>query len=102
MEQDLAESRYSKDLYRQYRKHLGPLRYWFLLQVQELVCPPRVRQLLQLTQNPVIPPALAAYKASRLIKMDYLFKSLLLPKDYKDQIRELDRFQEEKVEVAEI
>jgi hypothetical protein len=93
LEQDLAESKYSKDLYRQYRKHLGPVRYWFLLQVQELVCPLRVKQLLHLTQNRVIPPALSAYKASRLIKLDYLFKSLLLPKDYKEQIRELDRFE---------
>ena len=92
MEEDLAESRYSKDLYRQYRKHLGPVRYWFLLQVQELVCPPRVKELLGLKSNLIIPPALAAYKAGRLIKLDYFFKSLLLPEDYKEQIRELDNF----------
>ena len=100
MEQDLTESKYSKDLYKQYRKHLGPVRYWFLLQVQELVCPPRVKQLLHLTQNPIIPPALVAYKVSRFIKLDYLFKSLLLPKDYKGQIRELDRFKEARVRIA--
>ena len=92
MAQDLVESRYSKDLYRQYRKHLGSVRYWFLLQVQELVCPPRVKQLLHLNPNPIIPPALAIYKTSRIIKLDHLFKSLLLPNDYQEQIRELDRF----------
>lgn len=92
LEQDLEESRYSKDLYKQYRKHLGPVRYWFLLQVQELVCPSRVKKLLHLSPNPVIPPALAAYKLSRHLKADHLLKSLLLPKDYKEQIRALDRF----------
>lgn len=93
LEQDLDESRYSKDLYRQYRKHLGPVRYWFLLQVQELVCTARVKKLLHLTPNFLIPPALAVYKLSRYIRLDYIFKSLLLPKDYKAQIRELDSFE---------
>ncbi|MHA6279998.1 oxygenase MpaB family protein [Salinimicrobium sp. CAU 1759] len=100
MEEDLVESRYSKDLYRQYRKHLGPLRFWFLLQVQELVCPSRVKQLLHLTQIPVIPPALTLYKASRKIKLDHLLKSLLLPGDYKEQINELDRIEKLQAEIA--
>ncbi len=93
LERNLEKTDYSIDLYRQYRKHLGPIRYWFLLQVQELVCPPRVRKLLHLKANPVIPPALTVYKASRSIHLDSLFKSLLLPEDYKEQIRELDRFE---------
>ncbi|WP_324721428.1 oxygenase MpaB family protein [Salinimicrobium sp. HB62] len=100
MEQDLAESRYSKDLYRQYRKHLGPVRYWYLLQVQGMVCPPRIKNLLHLKRNAVIPPALKFYRTGRKIKLDHLFKSLLLPKDYKEQIRELDRFQKPLAESA--
>ena len=92
MEQDLKESQYTKDLYRQYRKHLGPIRYWFLLQVQALVCPLRVKQLLHLTPNPVIPPALVAYKLSRHMNLDVLLKALLLPTDYKQQIKDLDSY----------
>ncbi|MGI0108141.1 oxygenase MpaB family protein [Salinimicrobium sp. WS361] len=92
LEQDLEESRYSKDLYRQYKKHLGPVRYWFLLKVQELVCPQKVKELLHLTSNPVIPTALRAYKIMRHLKLDHIAKSLLLPNDYKDQIEDLDSF----------
>ncbi|MCC8361433.1 oxygenase MpaB family protein [Salinimicrobium sediminilitoris] len=99
---DLEKGKYSVDLYRQYRKHLGPVRYWFLLQVQELVCPARVKELLELKSNAVIPPALTAYKASRNFKMDYFIKSLLLPSDYKEEIMELDRFGEKKGRPAEV
>ncbi|WP_245583419.1 oxygenase MpaB family protein [Salinimicrobium terrae] len=94
LERDLEKGKYSIDLYKQYRKHLGPVRYWFLLQVQELVCPRRVKDLLEIKPNPLIPPALVAYKASRNLKLDHLIKSLLLPSDYKEEIRELDRFGE--------
>ena len=92
LQTDLQRSRYTVDLYRQYRKHLGPVRYWLLLQVQQLVCPPLVRDLLGLKGNPVIPPALAAYRWSRLLRMDQIVKPLLYPAAYKRQIRELDRF----------
>jgi hypothetical protein len=30
------------------------------------------------------------YKVSRLMKMDWLLKNIILPSDYKDQINELD------------
>ena len=62
-----------------------------LLQVQQLVCPARVRDLLGLKANPVMPPALAAYRWSRLLRMDSVLKPLLYPAAYQRQIRELDR-----------
>lgn len=91
LQNDLQKSDFTIDLYRQYRKHLGPIRYWLLLQVQQLVCPWRVKQLLELQANPVIPPALLAYKLSRLLKADALIKSVFLPSEYKQEIRDLDQ-----------
>ena len=88
---DLAKSSYTIDLYRQYRRHLGLVRHWLLLQVQELVCPPRVKELLGLKANPVIPPAMLAYKFSRLIKADELIKAVFLPTQYKQEIKALDK-----------
>jgi hypothetical protein len=35
-------------------------------------------------------PILALYKLSRRVKMDWFLKSLVLPKAYKKQIRDLD------------
>lgn len=91
LENDLAYSKHTADLYLQYKKHLGMLRYHLLLQVQQMVCPAKVKELLSLRQNAVLAPAITAYKLSRIVKMDRMFKSLLLPPEYKKQIWELDR-----------
>ena len=88
---DLSYSIHTADLYRQYRKHLGLVRYQLLLQVQQMVCPAKVKTMLSLRQKAVLAPTLTAYKLSRIVKMDRAFKSLLLPPDYKKQIWALDR-----------
>lgn len=89
---DLKYSEHTADLYLQYKKHLGLVRYKLLLQVQQMICPPKVKELLDLSQKAVLAPALTAYKFSRLLKMDKAFKYLLLPPDYKKQILDLDRY----------
>ena len=91
LKQDLQFGTYSKDLYKQYRKHLGPVRYWLLLQVQDLICPQRVKDLLHLNSNFMITPALEVYKFSRYFNIDDFLKSLFLPINYKKQIFQLDR-----------
>lgn len=92
LQKDLQKSDFTTDLYRQYRKHLGPVRYWLLLQVQQLVCPPKVKQLLGLKANPAVPPALLAYKLSRSLRADELIKAVFLPAQYKQEIKALDRY----------
>lgn len=92
MQQDLERSKYTDELYQQYKKHLGPFRYWLLLRVQSLVCPPIVGRLLNLKSNPVISPDLLAYKLTRTLKINNILKYIFLPSGYKQQIRELDRY----------
>ncbi|MFA0964440.1 oxygenase MpaB family protein [Roseivirga sp. BDSF3-8] len=90
LQQDLGRSHYTLDLYKQYRKHLGPIRYWLLLQVQQLICPAQVKHLLNLKMNPLIPPAFVLYKMTRRLRADTLVKALFLPGAYKQQIRRLN------------
>ena len=96
LEQDLEYGNYTTDLFKQYHKNLGTTRYWLLLQVQELICPPRVKQLLKLKTNPIIPIALYGYKISRSFKLDRFVISFFLPPGYKEQILALDRHQQKK------
>ncbi|MFT2008150.1 oxygenase MpaB family protein [Pontibacter sp. 13R65] len=91
LQQDLQKSHYTTDLYRQYRKHLGFVRYRLLLEGQKLVVPRQVKQLLGFGSLPVLAPVLAAYKLIRKFQLDWLLKSVLLPGAYKNQIRNLDR-----------
>jgi hypothetical protein len=90
LEQDLVKSKYTIDLYKQYRKHLGIIRYKLLLEGQILVVPKRVNQLLKLGNLSLLSPVLKLYKLSRKLKLDWLIKSTVLPAKYKMEIKNLD------------
>lgn len=90
LQNDLAKSNYTVDLFKQYRKHLGWMRYKLLIESQKLVVPRYAKQLLNLGRFSWLNPILAIYKLSRKIKMDWFLKSLVLPAAYKKQIKELD------------
>jgi hypothetical protein len=90
LEADLQKSDYTADLFKQYKKHLGAMRFRVLLEGQKLVVPQRVKELLNFRDFSLLSPVVPVYKVSRLMKMDWLLKSVLLPSDYKDQINELD------------
>jgi hypothetical protein len=88
--ENLKKSVYTEDLFKQYKKHLGAMRYKVLIEGQKLVVPDRVKELLHFGDFSLLTPVVPVYKISRLMKMDWLLKNILLPSDYKDQINELD------------
>ena len=88
---DLQKSKYTTDLFRQYKKHLCAMRYSILIEAQKLVVPERVMQLLDFSKFSLLTPAVPLYKWSRKIKMDWLIKKVLLPSAYKDQIDQAHR-----------
>lgn len=87
---DLKKSEYTADLFKQYKKHLGAMRFKVLIEGQKLVVPERVKELLQFREFSLLTPVVPLYKVSRVMKMDWMLKSLLLPSNYKDQINELN------------
>lgn len=90
LEQDLVCSTFTKDLYKQYRKHLGLPRYLILKQAQLLVVPERVNSLLSLGTIPFLKPVLSVYKLTRLLNLDQFLRNIILPEAYKAQIKDLD------------
>lgn len=87
---DLKKSEYTADLFKQYKKHLGSMRFRVLMEAQKLVVPDRVKELLHFRDLSLLTPVVPLYKISRLMKMDWMLKSILLPADYKEQINELN------------
>ncbi|MEO7310711.1 MAG: oxygenase MpaB family protein [Chitinophagaceae bacterium] len=87
---DLHKTVYTADLFKQYRKHLGPMRFRVLLEGQKLVVPGRVKELLDFNNFSWLRLVVPLYKISRLMRMDWLLKMILLPSVYKNQINELD------------
>lgn len=91
LRQNLERSDYTDDLFRQYRKHLGWGRYGMLLAVHRLIVPERVRALLGFRRGVFLRPLVVGYKLSRLLRVDWLLKSLILPGAYKEEIRGLSK-----------
>lgn len=87
---NLKYSHFTRDLYRQYKKHLGIGRYHILLQAQVLVVPEKVNRLLSLGTIQWLVPAIEIYKFSRLFKLDVIFRNAILPEDYKKEVMDLD------------
>lgn len=88
--ENLQESKYTADLFKQYKKHLGALRYFGLIEGQKLVVPERVKKLLHFSDFSLLSNVIPVYKFSRIIKLDKLFKNIILPSEYKTQIDDLD------------
>lgn len=88
--EDLQKSEYTADLFKQYKKHLGAMRFKVLIEGQKLVVPQRVKELLNFSDFSFLTPVVPVYKISRFMKMDWLLKSILLPSAYKEEIKGLD------------
>lgn len=88
---NLENSSYTKDLFKQYRKHLGFTRYNLLLEAQTLIAPSTVHRLLSLRRFSLLSPLLAVYKISRRTRIGRVLKDLILPSAYQKEIKDLDK-----------
>jgi len=88
---DLVRSPFTTDLFMQYKKHLGKLRFGLLTEVQKLIAPAHVRKLLNMKGTAGLKHVLSLYKLLKRLKLDTVLKRFLLPAAYRDQILALDR-----------
>lgn len=98
LSQNLVRSVYTDDLFAQYKKHLGVLRYRILLEAQAMVVPNIVRDWLGLRNQSLFVPVMVLYKLSKHIKLDIVLKALILPAQYKDAIAQLDNVAVDRVD----
>ena len=90
LKQHMQYSNFTADLFKQYRKHLGALRYRILLESQTLVAPKTVRAMLGFRKISLLSPLLGLYKLCRLLRMEGLIKNLIQPSKYRNEIMALD------------
>lgn len=89
--EDVAVTQYTSDLFAQYRKHLGAFRFKILKEAQTLVVPDSVRSKLKLGTTSLLTPLLPIYKLSRKLNLDWRIISILLPEEYKQQVKALNK-----------
>lgn len=91
LERDLVCSRHTRNLFEQYRKHLGELRYRLLLDVQALIVPHRVRRLLKLSANNPLSYLIWSYRLVDGLGLQPLARRALLPPQHREAVERLDR-----------
>lgn len=91
LKENLQRSNFTNDLFEKYREHLGSMRYTLLKQVQALLAPKVVKQLLSLGNGNLLLPVLYLYKLSGTIKMQDRLRNILLPAQYRMQIQQLNK-----------
>lgn len=89
--QNMQRSHYTHDLFQQYHKHLGDLRFKILIEAQTVVAPQAVREMLGFRKVSLLPLLIAVYKMFRFVKVDWVLKELILPSKYKKEIKALDQ-----------
>ena len=90
MQNDLALSNYTTDLFKQYKKHLGSVRFKILIESQKLVVPPIAKKLLKMDGTQWLKPAIPTYKLFRLLHLDGLARAAILPSKYKEEFKALN------------
>jgi len=90
LQQNLHKSHFTIDLFKQYKKHLGAIRYSLLIEGQMLVVPKKVNSLLDFRKFSLLSPVIGIYKLAKKLKLDGILKDLILPGQYKKEIKELD------------
>ena len=91
LQENFAYSEFTKDLFLQYKKHLGFFRYRLVLEAQILLVPQPIKKLLGFRNFSILTIIIPIYRLSRKLKIDSFFKELILPKTYKSEIKALDR-----------
>jgi uncharacterized protein (DUF2236 family) len=88
---DLSYSKYTSMLFDSYRRHLGPWRYYLLLEVQALLVPDEVRRMLRLDENMIISGLVQTYRIIGRGNIRSLVHSLLIPPRYWKDVRNFSR-----------
>ena len=93
LENDLEKGKFTIHLFEQYKKHLGSFRYFILIQIQHILVPKIVlKKLFIASYFPTI-LIINLYKFSKVLKLDNLIKSILLPSKHKQEIANLGKFE---------
>jgi len=91
LDRDLARSTHTDQLFQRYREEIGDWRYRLLRQAQALLVPRQVAESLGLPRKPVLRHFMGLYGVLNRLGLRALVQQILLPAEYLDQIRGLEK-----------
>lgn len=90
LKNNLEKSDFTIDLFEQYKKHLGAVRFSILLECQKLLVPDQVKKMLKFNRFSILSPEIPIYRFSRKWNADEIIKKIIMPTKYQIQIQKLN------------
>ena len=90
MQRDLVMSKHTVQLFDAYRAHLGIVRYSIMRQVQGMLLPAPLREVLALSTKPLFSVVLMVYKFLTKVRLGGICRNMLLPAAYREAALRLD------------
>lgn len=87
LQQNLENSSFTADLFKQYRRHLGTFRYFILLEIQRILVPRQANDLLELGRPVLAHRFIWLYKLLRKLNLHNLLIEAIVPKKFRAQAR---------------
>ena len=88
---NLLKSSFTENLFQQYRKHLGGFRYFLLLEIQKMLVPKHVNNLLGLGRPRFVQLLLPLYGQIRKYGLHKPFILMMVPNKFVPQVKAMDR-----------
>jgi DNA gyrase/topoisomerase IV subunit A len=92
LNENLAYSTFTEDLFKKYKRHLGNLRFWILVEGQKELLPDHVKKLLKLEGDSKIGRLLKLYPHLRNTILMSKLPLLLIPEKYHGEIKNMNTF----------
>jgi len=88
---NLLKSSFTENLFQQYRKHLGAFRYFLLLEIQKMLVPKHVNNLLGLGRPRFVQLLLPLYRQIRKYGLHKPLILMMVPRKFVQQVKAMDR-----------
>jgi uncharacterized protein (DUF2236 family) len=91
LQSNLEYSAFTKDLFTQYRRHLGLLRYFIVVEVQKKLVPAEVKKMLGYHHSFFVTAVIPFYRLIRKFPIHIRAILLLVPARFKEKVWNMDR-----------
>jgi hypothetical protein len=87
----LLNSSFTRDLFKQYKKHLGAFRYFLLLDIQRMLVSKHVNNLLGLGRARIVQLLVPVYRQIRKYSLHKQLILMMVPGKFINQVKAMDR-----------
>jgi hypothetical protein len=88
---NLLNSSFTRNLFQQYKKHLGAVRYFLLLDIQRMLVSEHVNHLLDLGHPRFVQLLIPVYRLVRKYRWHKQLILMMVPPKFKEQVKAMDR-----------